>query len=145
MTKVDPGGTFGAEIAVRVVGRGRVSGNIPTSIDCPGDCYARYTFTSQSDKGAADGLILRAISTTGARFVGWTFEAEQLGTRARGPDNCSPVKRATSQPGNNDSAELKLSFGEVNGTAPPGQEGSCVGDILKVPVAYKLVATFEDL
>jgi hypothetical protein len=145
MTTVDPGGTFGAEVQVRVVGRGRVSGNIPTSIDCPGDCYARYTFTSQSDKGAADGLTLKAISTPGARFVGWTFEAEQLGTRARGPDNCSPVKRATSQPGNNDSPELKLSFGEVNGTAPPGQEGSCVGDLLKVPVAYKLVATFEDL
>lgn len=145
MTQVDPGGTFGAEVQVRVIGRGRVSGSIPTSIDCPGDCYARYTFTSQGDKGASDGITLKAIATTGVRFAGWTFEAEQLGTKARGPDNCSPVKRATSQPGDNANPELKLSFGEVNGTAPAGQEGACVGDLLKVPVAYKLVARFEDL
>lgn len=145
MTNVDPGGTFGAEVAVRVVGRGRVSGSIPTSIDCPGDCYARYTFTSQSDKGAADGITLKAIPTEGVRFAGWTFEKEQLGTKARGPDNCSPVKRATSQPGDSNSTELKLPFGETTGSAPPGQESSCVGDLLKVPVAYKLVARFEDI
>lgn len=145
MTNVDPGGTFGAEVAVRVVGRGRVSGSIPTSIDCPGDCYARYTFTSQSDRGAADGITLKAIPTEGVRFVGWTFENEQLGTKARGPDNCSPVKRATSQPGDSNSPELKLTFGETTGSAPPGQESSCVGDLLKVPVAYKLVARFEDI
>ena len=144
MTNVDPGGTFGAEVQVRIVGRGRVTGSIPTSIDCPGDCYARYTFASQSDKGASDGLTLKAIPTEGVKFAGWTFEAEQLGTKARGPDNCSPVKRATSQPGDNANPELKLTFGEVNGTPPSGQEGACVGDLLKVPVAYKLVARFED-
>lgn len=145
MTSVDPGGTFGAEISVRVVGRGRVTGSIPTSIDCPGKCYVRYTFDSPSARGAADGLGLKAVATNGARFVGWRFENEQLGTKAKGPDNCSPVKRATSQPGDSNNAELKLTFGEVAGTAPAGQEGNCVGDLLKVPVAYKLVATFEDI
>jgi hypothetical protein len=144
MTKVDPGGTFGAEVQIRVVGRGSVRGSIPQSIDCPGDCYARYTFNTPGDKGAAEGLTLKATPTEGARFVGWTFEAEQLGTKGRGPDNCSPVKRPTSQPGDNANPELKLTFGEVSGTAPPGQEGACVGDFLKVPVAYKLVARFED-
>jgi hypothetical protein len=142
---LDPGGTWGAEVSVRVVGRGRVSGSIPTSIDCPGDCYARYTFNSQSDKGAAEGLTLRAIPTEGVRFAGWTFEAEQLGTKARGPDQCSPVKRATSQPGDSNTPELKLTFGEINGTPPPGQEAFCIGDLLKVPVAYKLIARFEDM
>jgi hypothetical protein len=144
MTQVDPGGTFGAEVSLQVVGRGRVVANIPSSIDCPGNCYVRYTFNSSTDRGAADGLTLNAIATTGARFVGWKFEADQLATKGRGPDSCNPVKRATSQPGDSNSTELKLAYGQVAGTAPAGQEGACGGDQLQVPLAYKLTATFAD-
>ena len=83
MAVVDPGGTFGAEVAVTVVGRGRVTGSIANGIDCPSRCYVRYTFTDSSAPGAAAGLGLKAIATRGARFTGWTFETEPLATKGR--------------------------------------------------------------
>lgn len=143
---VDPGGTFGAEVAVTVVGRGRVTGNIASSIDCPTNCYVRYTFKDGTAPGAANGLGLKAIPTPGARFAGWRFEPDELATKGRGPDNCNPIKRAAAQPAVDATAlEISLPFGETAGTPPAGQEGSCGGDFAKVPVAYKLVATFEDI
>lgn len=142
---VDPGGTFGAEVAVQVVGRGRVTGNIANGIDCPSRCYVRYTFANATAPGAAAGLGLKAIATPGARFAGWKFETEALGTKGRGADNCNPVKRAATQPSvDTNATEINLPFGETNGTPPPGQEGACAGSTT-VPVAYKLVATFEEI
>lgn len=142
---VDPGGTFGAEVAVSVVGRGRVTGSIVGGIDCPTKCYVRYTFADATAPGAAAGLGLKAIPTPGTRFAGWKFEPEQLSTKGRGPDNCNPLKRAAAQPSVDTNAlEINLPFGETAGTPPPGQEGACTG-ATSVPVAYKLVATFEEI
>jgi len=140
-TIVDPGGTHGAEVAVAIIGRGRVQTSIP-GLDCPSDCFSKYVFTSKTADGAAGGVTLKATPTPGSRFTGWTFDTEPVGSRGRGPESCNPVKRPGSQPAVDTSAsEIVLPFGEVVGTSPAGQEGAC-GAFTTVPVVYKVTATF---
>jgi hypothetical protein len=140
---VDPGGTFGAEIAVTVIGRGRVITTVG-GLNCPQDCFASYVFKDRSEPGAAGGITLKAIPTPGIKFLGWKFDTAPLGSRGRGPENCNPVKRdSTAAAVNLNAEEIMLPFGEVQGAAPPGQEGFCVG-VTTVPSAYNITATFEN-
>lgn len=149
-TQVDPGGTFGAELSVVVVGRGRVLSSIP-GINCPvatgqpGACFATLVFPNNAADGARDGVVLKAIPTPGTRFRGFRFEPTVLPTRGRGPDECNPISRAGAQPAvDPNAAEIKLDFGETQGSPPPGKEGLCV-QYATVPYAYRVVATFEDI
>ncbi len=139
---VDPGGTYGAEIAVTVVGRGRVVTNLP-GLNCPGDCFSRLVFADRNQDGASGTVMLKAIPTPGVRFAGWKFATASLGARGRGPSACNPVKRDSVSPAVDSNAlEIALPYGEVNGTVPAGLENSCVG-FTSVPVAYSVTATFE--
>lgn len=139
---VDPGGTHGAEIVVTVIGRGRVTADVP-GLDCPSDCFAKYVFSSASADGATGGVRLKATPTPGLRFLGWSFDTESIGSRGRGPSYCNPIKRAATQPTVNASdPEITLPFGEVDGTPPEGQETACSA-YTKVPVLYRVTATFE--
>ena len=139
----DPGGTFGAEVTVTVIGRGRVTTTIP-GLNCPSDCFARFVFGDRSEDGAAGGVTLKAIATKNVRFAGWKFETQPLGARGRGPDSCNPIKRdSTSVPVDLQSAEISLPYGQVNGTPPAGQEAFCIQHTA-VPAAYSLTATFID-
>ncbi|MBS2019507.1 MAG: hypothetical protein JST00_41985 [Deltaproteobacteria bacterium] len=140
---VDPGGTFGAEINVRVVGRGRVKDAIG-GLSCPSGCFARYVYRDRAAAGATDRVTLIAEAATGARFVGWTFEATPLGTRGRGPDRCSPLTRAAATPpGDLAAATIDVALGEIAGKPPAGRETECVDD-LAVPLAYDATATFVE-
>lgn len=140
-TYVDPGGTYGAEITVNVVGRGRVT-TASGGLDCPSDCFAKLVFSSASADGAAGSIGLKAIPTPGASFEGWTFETDPIGSRGRGPDNCNPIKRPASQPSIDSKAEqITLPFGEATGTPPAGQEAACAA-YTKVPLVYKITANF---
>ncbi len=144
MISVDPGGTYGAEVQVTIVGRGRVVSTTP-GIDCPSRCFVLNTFENSAAPGASGNIQLKAISTPEVRFKGWTFGTELVGARGRGGENCNPIKRAA-QPGSGDpnSDTITLAYGETNGTPPPGQEGACGGGTT-VPVAYRVTATFEDI
>jgi hypothetical protein len=139
---VDPGGTHGAEIAITVRGRGRVTADVP-GLDCPSDCFAKYVFSSASADGATGGVRLKASATPGFRFLGWSFDTESIGSRGRGPSYCNPIKRAATQPTVNASdPEITLPFGEVDGTPPEGQQTACSA-YTKVPVLYRVTASFE--
>jgi hypothetical protein len=138
---VDPGGTHGAEITLAIVGRGRVVSSTP-GLDCPSDCFVKYIFPSATADGATGGIQLKAIPTPGLQFKGWTFDSEPIGTSGRGTDQCNPVKRPASNPGAGNGLEITLPFGETTGSPPPGKEGAC-GTALKVPLAYKVTATFD--
>jgi hypothetical protein len=141
---VDPGGTFGADIGVTVLGRGRVTSNVP-GLECPRSCYAGLAFADRNQDGAAGGVALKAVATPGARFTGWKFETVSLGARGRGPELCNPVKRDSVSPPLVDlgAAEITLPYGEASGTLPAGQEAVCAG-YATVPVAYRVTATFVD-
>src|SRR5690606_25407755 len=91
-TYVDLGGTYGAEVSVTVVGPGRVTMD-GRGIDCPSQCFTKYVFDGPEEARGATGITLTATPTVGARFKGWSFETEELGTRGRGPEACNPVKR----------------------------------------------------
>ena len=142
MVSVDPGGTYGAEVSLVVTGRGRVLSTTGTSIDCPGRCYGRLVVDDRSASGAPSAVSLKAVPTPGSRFLGWEFDGTELGTRGKGPDSCNPVKRAAVTPSVNPSApEITLPFGEVEGTPPAG--AGCA-PTYAVPVAYRVIAKFED-
>ncbi len=140
---VDPGPTFGLEITVAIKGRGRVVSS-PSVIDCPSDCFARIVLADPTVDGARGGLALSAEATNGAHFAGWSYDLIEVGTRARGPSQCSPMSRSTAAPpviaG---SSQLALQYGETKGTPPVGLEAECA-DFTSVPVAYALTATFLD-
>lgn len=142
---VDPGGTYGAEVAVTIRGRGRVITTIP-GVSCPGDCFARFVFADRTQDGAAGGVTLKANPTPGVRFTGWKFEVASLGARGRGPSACNPIKRDSVAPAGIDpnALEITLPYGEVNGTAPVGLESTCTG-YTSVPIAYNATATFENV
>ena len=147
--KPAPGGTWGAQVAVTVIGRGRVSTS-SRSLDCPGafgsseGCFTTAIFPNNAADGATGGLVLTAEPTAGRRFLGWSFEAATLGASGRGPDSCNPVTRAATLPSVDVGAlSITLPFGEADGTSPIGREGPCAA-FKKVPLAYKVVATFED-
>jgi hypothetical protein len=142
-TAADPGGTFGAEVAVTVVGRGRVITSLP-GLSCPSDCYGSFVFADRNEDGAAGGVTLKAIPTKGVRFAGWKFDTTSVGSRGRGPDLCNPVKRDSAVvPVDLNATEITLPYGEATGTAPAGQEAACNG-VTTVPTAYTLTATFVD-
>lgn len=137
----DPGGTHGAEVVLNVSGLGRVVSLTP-GIDCPGTCFTKYAFPSATADGAAGQLRLKAEPTSGAKFLGWTFETTPGPAAGRFPE-CNPITRpATQPPVNASDLEIGLPFGEAVGTAPPGKEASCSG-ALKVPVLYNITAKFE--
>lgn len=141
--KADPGGTWGAQVAVTVVGRGRVKTSANT-IDCPSSaCFHTDVFPNNQADGASGGITLTAEPTAGSKFLGWSFEAVNLGASGRGPDTCNPVQRPTTLPTVN-AADLNITlpYGQVDGTSPVGQEGAC-GAFKTVPLAYKVTATFE--
>jgi hypothetical protein len=143
-TGVDPGGVFGAEVTVTVIGRGRVTTSIP-GVNCPGICTSRFVYKSSADPGAANGVTLKAITTNpSVRFAGWKFEPTALGTRGRGPENCNPVVRDSAIPAvDTNNPEINLQFGTTSGRSPAGQEGACTG-YTEVPTAYNVTATFVD-
>lgn len=139
----DPGPTFGAEISVTVVGRGRVTSN-DGSIDCPSKCFAGVLVDDPTKDGAAPGVVLLTEPSFGVHFAGWKLEEVPLGVRARGPSQCSPMTRMSSLvPVTPQSTVLQLEFGETNGTPPRGHEDECE-PFKRVPVAYVLTATFAE-
>lgn len=141
--EVDPGPTFGVEVTVAIKGRGRVVSE-PTALDCPSSCFARILLADPKIDGSDLGLALRAEPTIGSHFVGWTYESMDLGVRARGPAQCSPMKRSTLVlPAATGTTRLALHYGETAGTPPTGLEAECAG-FTTVPVAYALTATFEE-
>jgi hypothetical protein len=139
--KPDPGGTWGAQVAVTVVGRGKVSS--PGVLDCPNRCFSTLIFPNNGADGATGGMTLTAEPNAGGKFLGWAFEPITLGASSRGPDTCNPVTRAATVPSVDTSApQITLPYGEVDGTSPAGHEGECA-TFKKVPLAYKVVATFS--
>ena len=140
---LDVGPTFGLEVVVSVRGRGRVV-SVPAAIDCPTTCFARVVLGDPTIDGSAEGLQLGAEENLGSHFVGWTFESVNLGVAARGPSQCSPTKRWTSvlTPATGSHFQT-LSFGETEGTPPPGLEAECA-PFTRVPVAYAITALFEE-
>jgi hypothetical protein len=139
----DPGGTFGAEILVHVVGAGRVT-SAPVSVDCPQACFQKFLFDSSTKNSQ---IALTAQPTTNWKFTGWTFNKTTSGTRGRGSDDCQPLTRATNDaPGGADlsAPTIALASGETQGTPPKGKEGAC-GATGNVPLAYDLTATFVPL
>lgn len=142
-SEVDPGPTYGLEVVVTVKGRGRVV-SVPAAIDCPATCFARLVLAGSAIDGSADGLTLGAEENIGSHFMGWTLESVSLGVAARGPSQCSPMKRWTSVlPVATGSHFQVLHFGETEGTPPPGLEAECA-PYTRVPLAYAITATFEE-
>ena len=140
---LDPGPTFGIEVTVSVLGNGRVV-SLPSGIDCPSSCFARITSADRVFDGSDLGLSLTPAAGIGAHFVGWTAQPLVSGTRARGPAECSPMKRnALGPPIGPIGDTIELPYGETQGTPPKGQAAKCA-DYTTVPVAYAVVATFED-
>lgn len=141
--KPDPGGTWGAQIAVSVVGRGNVSAG-SGAIDCPSTCFKTVVFKTNGEDGAIGGLTLTATPPAGGQFLGWSFEPATLGGVGRGSDLCNPVSRPTSLVSGDLSAPtITLPYGETDGTSPVGREGQCDPASRKVPLAYKVIATFS--
>ncbi len=138
----DPGPTLGVEIAIAIRGRGRVV-STPAALDCPGQCFARITLADGSTDAAAEGTTLTAEASRGSHFVGFAYEDLVLGTRARGPVQCSPVTRSTTVLAPTTRPRLTLHYAETHGTPPRDFEAEC-RDFTAVPVAYALTATFEE-
>jgi hypothetical protein len=138
-----PGGTYGAEISLSIVGRGRVT-TVPAAIDCPGTCFARILLPGANADGGDGGITLIAEGTSSAHFVGWSFAESDLGVRARGPSDCSPMTRKASVPAAVDrSTVIVVPFGATTGTPPRGHEAECA-PFTDVSLAYAVTATFED-
>lgn len=138
-----PGGTYGAEISLSIVGRGRVT-TVPAAIDCPGKCFARILLPGANVDGGDGGITLIAQGTSSAHFVGWSFAESDLGVRARGPSRCSPMTRKASVPATVDpSSVISVPFGETTGTPPRGHEEECA-PFTSVSLAYAVTATFEE-
>lgn len=140
--QVDPGGTYGAEVTLSVQGRGRVLSKEFAGIDCPTSCFESFVFKDKDTRGVA-GITLVAKPTEGGRFLGWKLEAAPVASRGRGPAECQPMTRQSATPGVSGSAlEITLPFGDVKAAAPAGKEAACDA-YTAVPVAYRVIATFE--
>ncbi|MEA2746437.1 MAG: hypothetical protein QOI41_580, partial [Myxococcales bacterium] len=141
--EADPGGTYGAEISLSIIGRGRVTSS-PSVVDCPSSCFARIVFASSSVDGGDGGITLIAQETSGAHFMGWSFADVDLGARGRGPSQCSPVTRKASVPAPVEhSTVVTVPFGETQGAPPRGHEEECAA-FTSVSLAYAVTATFEE-
>lgn len=141
---LDRGGTLGAEVAVTVVGRGRVT-STPLGVDCPSGCFARILLADEAIDGGTKGVTLVAEPTPGASFEGWSFEELDRGARARGPAACSPMTRKSVVPAvDATSRAISLAFGESIATPPRGREEECAG-YTSVSIAYVVTATFADV
>jgi hypothetical protein len=139
----DPGGTYGAEISLSIIGRGRVTSS-PSVVDCPSSCFARIVLANASMDGGDGGITLIAQETSGAHFIGWSFADVDLGARGRGPSQCSPVTRKASVPSQLDrSTVVTVPFGETQGAPPRGHEEECAA-FTSVSLAYAVTATFEE-
>jgi hypothetical protein len=138
-----PGGTYGAEISLSIVGRGRVT-TAPAANDSPGSCFARILLPGANVDGGDGGITLIAEGTSSAHFVGWSFAESDLGVRARGPSQCSPMTRKASVPATAEpSSVITVPFGETKGTPPRGHEEECA-PFTSVSLAYAVTATFEE-
>ena len=141
---VDPGGTFGVEVALHIQGSGHIT-SFPAGIDCPTGCYRQFIFDPNSD-AAKNGLALTARPGEDWKFTGWTFNTTTASARGPGPEICQPYSRATSPaPGGVDPSnpQLVLPAGQVPATAPAtatAQQLACAGG--QLPVAYDLTANF---
>jgi len=136
----DPGGTFGIEVTVSVIGSGRVTG-APASIDCPTRCFATLLFETGSPS-AKSGMQLTAAPSNGWAFGGWTFDAAQVQGRARTGETCQPYTRPAIVPSaDRMNPSLTLAAGEAPGMPPAGKEGTCGGPS-NLPLAYQVTATF---
>ncbi|HWL87041.1 MAG TPA: hypothetical protein VNO21_14640 [Polyangiaceae bacterium] len=137
--KPDPGGTFGVEALVHVTGAGRVDSDLG-NINCPGTCTSIVLF----DPSKGGTVTLTATTSTGWRFAGWAFDAIPVPARGRGSDLCQPILRTTATPQGVDATSnvIKLPAGELDGTAPQGQD---CGGFTKVPTGYSMTAKFEQV
>ena len=141
VAQVDREPTFGAEFAVSVLGAGSVT-SYRGELSCPGKCFARILLEDSQIDGSAAGVQLTAEAALGSHFVRWKLDALDLGIRAPGPPQCSPMLRATTIPDPPPVGELiSLHFGETNGVPPKGREAECA-DFTRVPVAYAITAVF---
>lgn len=138
-----PGGTWGAEVTVNVVGRGRVTTG-SNDIDCPSStCFGTYIFPNNTADGATGGIALTATPTPGAKFLGWSFTPDPIGSRGTGPDSCNPITRAATVPQVSASAlQITLPYGQTTGT-PGDAGGATCGAFTNVPLAYHVTATFD--
>jgi len=136
----DPGGTFGSEITVRVVGAGHVT-SAPLSIDCPTRCYSTFLFDPAA-ASAKTGVALAASPSPGWTFTGWSFDGAPVPGRARQPDECQPYSRAGTVPKTDTaSPTLTLMPGQGPGTAPATKGAGC-SPTSDLPLAYQVTATF---
>lgn len=140
---VDRSATFGAEIVVTVIGSGRVTTR-DGALDCPGTCFVRLLVDDAHVDGGVAATMVSAVPSRGSTFDGWKFDEVDLGIRARGPAQCSPMVRKTSlvDPQLRREESLVLRYGETTGTPPKGRETECA-DYAKVPVAYAITAMFR--
>jgi hypothetical protein len=129
------------EVNVTIAGRGRVTTKAK-GIDCPERCFLSLE-VDRSDLDAGVGVSLFADPSPGARFVGWSFQRVVLGTRGRGPEACSPMKREGAVLSDARWREIVLPFGETRAWAPPGREAECAA-FAAVPVGYSVTATFAE-
>lgn len=136
--------TYGAEVTVTVVGRGRVTAQ-PKGIDCPGTCFARIAFVPGEIDAAVTGISLAIEPGTFAHFVRWTFEAIPTPIKSSGPDSCSPMKRTSIIPAGIDplAYAITLPLGEVAAEPPVGREKECA-TFARTASSYVATATFAD-
>lgn len=136
--------TYGAEVTVTVVGRGRVTGQ-PKGIDCPGTCFARIAFLPGAIDAAVTGISLAVEPGTFAHFVKWTFEAIPTAIKSFGPDSCSPLKRTSIIPAGIDplAYAITLPLGEGAADPPAGREKECA-TFARTAFSYVATATFAD-
>lgn len=136
--------TYGAEVTVTVVGRGRVTAQ-PKGIDCPGTCFARIAFVPGEIDAAVTGISLAVEPGLGAHFVKWTFEAIPTAIKSSGPDSCSPMKRTSIIPAGIDplAYAITLPLGEGAAEPPVGREKDCAA-FARTAFSYVATATFAD-
>jgi len=136
----DPGGTFGSDITVRIVGGGHVSSN-PIGIDCPTRCFSTLLFDPAS-AAAKTGVALTASPTPGWTFAGWSFDGAPVAGRAREPEECQPYTRPATVPkADTSNPTLTLTPGVGPGTAPTTKAPACSATS-SLPLAYQVTATF---
>ena len=99
-----------------VYGAGRVTSTLG-SIDCPGECFARVLLADRTLDGAPSAVSLQAQASFGSHFDHWQLEATDVGVRARGPAQCSPMTRTAAVVPIDESVNfVRLPLGETKRT-----------------------------